>query len=437
MAFKTWDHVGTITPIVDRSVADYPHGEFKPAPWLPVQRYDQALGAEDWYAISRGKVLAFDLDGYLVPAGYAELFGLAGGTTVLTYTANDVTWGTIDLSTGVAVTAATSYTVTQLTTALRLRGIIRHTDALTTFIKPAVGYSFDNILAWAGGDGWNPNKYNFTNYNKQNQVAICTERVIAMPLLPANTGSVTIGTTMHNLGTELFTPNDFDSITAGEWYGSTTLAACTRYSAEVTAGDDVVAVALAGAGIHLAKDTSRTPITFAAAQTGFARERNSIAELVVAGDYWIDYEVGMIFCFEADGNAVPANTAGATTYYWYTFTDGSAPAAGQITTYACAYGDLKPGDFVTFDRYSNYVPATACSFTITGGGTSYNLYVDQIIGQVLTVESHPRDYLQHVRTQYTGQGTANQMPGSASGGYPTAITYSGAASLIVTILVRT
>ena len=32
---KSWDHVGNMIPVVEHSEGVRPHGEFKPAAWLP------------------------------------------------------------------------------------------------------------------------------------------------------------------------------------------------------------------------------------------------------------------------------------------------------------------------------------------------------------------------------------------------------------------
>ena len=45
-----------------------PHGEYRPAAWLPVQFYDKAF--EDWFVIMPGKILAMDNDGRIVPGQY-------------------------------------------------------------------------------------------------------------------------------------------------------------------------------------------------------------------------------------------------------------------------------------------------------------------------------------------------------------------------------
>ncbi len=71
---KAWDHVGNIIPDVENSEGDRPHlgDKARPASWLPVQFYDKHY--ENWNVVMPGKAVAYDPDGYLMPAEY----GLTG-----------------------------------------------------------------------------------------------------------------------------------------------------------------------------------------------------------------------------------------------------------------------------------------------------------------------------------------------------------------------
>lgn len=74
--------------------------------------------------------------------------------------------------------------------------------------------------------------------------------------------------------------------------------------------------------------------------------------------------------------------------------------------------DVKPGDFLTFDLNSDMV---------VGGSDCTD-----IIGQVWKVDTgFPKDYLERVRTAYSGLGELDKMPGSANSGLPDNITYAG------------
>ena len=58
----------------------------------------------------------------------------------------------------------------------------------------------------------------------------------------------------------------------------------------------------------------------------------------------------------------------------------------------------------------------------------------EIIGQVLDSDLHPKDFLERVRTLWPNLGTLDQMPGSASAGLPAALTYSGGSNKMIRIL---
>lgn len=87
---------------------------------------------------------------------------------------------------------------------------------------------------------------------------------------------------------------------------------------------------------------------------------------------------------------------------------------------AGAFTVAKPGDLVTFDEDSNFVVAGA---GVTG--------IDKVIGQVLqVVEPDTFGLLNLVNSPSNGGGVLNQMPGTANGGVPEAISYSGGYGLI-------
>mgnify|MGYP000061756888 CR=1 FL=1 len=427
---KTWDHVGNITPNVEYSEAHRPHGEYMPADWLPVVRFDKYL--EDWFVVSTGKIVAFDRTGRVVPAGLKRAFAQASGD-VLTYSADDVAQKTVDLTTGAAVSAAGGYTRAELTAALIGRGLLAAGENAEDFISPPVGVAPSNYLQWAGGDGFNPAETKFHNYNMQHRIAILCKYVIEMPLVPASHAAIDLSSATGISDSAIA---DWGPSGNGAWFSSTALAATARYSSDVSAGDDVVALNLPV--MSLAKDTAQTPIVL---PTGFSREVQSIAEIAQSGDYFIDYDVGVILVFESGGDAAPV-ASGNLSFYHYE----SLPSS--VSTYACALGDLKPGDFVRPDENSNFVKAKVfadsdVSVSSTGNPSDAELAVimnqvmsaqSEIIGQVLDFEDHPKDYLDRVRTAYPQLGVLDQMPGSASAGLPTSLTYSGGSNRVVRIL---
>lgn len=432
---KTWDHVGNLTPNVEYSEGHRPHGEYCPAAWLPVGRFDKYF--EHYFVVSAGKAVAFDREGRVVPAGLKTAFAVASGD-VLTYTSTDHDEGVIDLTTGVTVGASgAGYTRAELTAALIGRGLIESTESAEDFISWPVGVAPYNFIKWAGGDGFNPSQYIQHNYNMQHRVAILCKYVIELPLVPALQSACTpaSGTAISDSAITDWSPGS-----NGAWFSSTSLSLTERYAQDVSAGDDVVAFNMPHQ--FVAKNTTLTPFTLPSA--GMTDEKDSIAELSNSGDYFVDYEVGVILFFETDGDAI-ASTTGTLRYYAY----DSVPTS--VSTYACALGNLQPGDFVRADANSNFVKADTlpeASFHNAGvtEGSSF-VHADmsemaelilnaqrEIVGQVLDMETHPKDYLDRVRTAYATLGTADQMPGSASGGFRDQLTYAGASNKTVRIL---
>jgi hypothetical protein len=433
---KVWDHVGNITPNVEYSEAHRPHGEFMPAAWLPIGRLDKHY--ENYFVVSSGKIVALDREGRVVPAGLKTGFAVTSGD-VLTYTTTDATEKTIDLGTGVAVVALGSgYTRAELTAALIGRGLLDAGENAEDFISFPVGVAPYNYLQWAGGDGFNPAELKQHNHQMQHRVAILCKYVVEMPLVPASHSGIDLAssTAISDSAIADWTAAGSD----GAWFSATSLSLTVRYASDVSVGDNVVALNLPV--MDLAKSTTLAPIVL---PTGFTREVSSIAEIVQAGDYFIDYDVGVVLVFETDGDAAPV-ASGTLTFYHYE----SLPAT--VSTYACALGDLKPGDFVRANADSNFIKAQTIIDTDVETVTSEDPETslssdelagllnlcgkrqDEIIGQVLDSDTHPKDYLDRVRTAYPQLGTLDQMPGSASSGLPAQLTYAGGSNKMVRIL---
>ncbi len=226
---KQWDHTGTVFPEVEWSGSERPAGEFQPANWLPLVRYEKKF--ENWIVIMPGKPIAVSRDGDFVPAGMKISWDVAAGSTALTYTADDYANSVTDLTTGVAyaTNGTTNYTQTQLTAALKARGKIRATELAHDFLSVAIGYAPYAILQWCGGDGSNPVNYRQHNYN-MHTVAVGCDKVLG------SSGS-------SNRDNETMGDGSISSsaITFGttQFVDSTGLAATTRYSSLVSAGDNV------------------------------------------------------------------------------------------------------------------------------------------------------------------------------------------------------
>ncbi len=441
---KQWDHVGHIVPEVEQGESQYPHFDSKPAAWLPVNRYDNKV--EEYMVVTAGKVIALDKQGRVVPAGLKLSFEAAGGSTVLSYVAADVSSGTIDLTTGASVLAPADYTQTQVTTALRNQCLIGASEFARDFISDPVGYARYSYFQWCGGDGWNPALFRRHNHSLQSQVAIGCDKVLQAPLVPAvetaetQGGGVAIADTAIAFGT-------------GAWKSSAGIASTARYASEVTNSDSVVAMVFEKAPV--AKIFLNTPITDSAGTLTGMTEVDSIAAVIAGGSsyFFIDYEAGVMFLYELGGNAIPTGFDTANTITYYTYEDAATGTADILQ----ALGNLQSGDFVTFDANSNFVKWAPAISTATGGasGAAYTTDPDygsgtdsdisdqlesfvkeaqtRCIGQVLDIIEGPMSGLEKVMTQFTSLGNVERMPGTATEGLTDAQVQAGASNKMVII----
>lgn len=405
---RRWDHVGNLVPNFEHSEGQRPHLHGAPAGWLPTVYYDKHY--EVYITVMAGKIVALTRDEGIVPAGLKVDWAAAGaGDTVLTYTATDVTELVTDLTTGVAVTAATSYTKTQVTAALRLRGLIDNAEDCDAYISKPIGVAAHCMYAWAfyntDGDALSRRNFaidaKFHNFYMQHKVAVLCDYVVRLPHVPvtqtlAGMGAALTGTTLVFGGGNLFS--------------ATNAKAATRYSA--LTGTNFIAYACANQ--PLARNTAQTPLS--ADNAGLlVRRRSGPDALTTAGDYYVDYDAGVFFFYVNGGATVPAIVNGtAITVFHYS----SAPAT--VSDYVSAVGDIKPGSFLECDVNSNFVASASES-------------IQDVMGQALTAVYHPRDYLDRVKTAWDNFGVLDQMPGTASAGLPDNITYSGASDKEVVI----
>lgn len=435
---KVWDHVGNIIPDIEHSEGVRPAYEFKPAAWLPVQFWDKHY--ENWIVIMPGKVVALDPDGRVMPAQY----GLTSAS--IEYTSDDVAAGTIDIRTGSAVTAASGSfalsTVDGTTYSFMGRDGISFNDTVNKFPIGVAPYAY---LQWAGDgtaddDGFNPAALRYHNYNMQHQVAVLCDYVIKLPLIPGRVSSETM--------VAAWSAADFTYGTANGWRTAATLASatCVRYCATTGAVPiqstwPVAAYALGD--YPVAKHTARTLMT-SSVTTLLVNLKDSPSGIVAAGDFWVDLEVGVLFAYSAGGSSLPTVSGSTIRYYHY----GTAPGTyiSKFASVVATTTALAPGDFLICDSNSNLVRANPATDTFV------NVY--NVVGQVIAIDSnYPRDGLDRVRTAYSslntnatgamknatlatssvGLGQLDQMPGSATGGYPDLIHYAGAADSIVLI----
>ena len=465
---KILDRMGRITPNVSYCESHRPHGEWTPATWLPVVRYEYEN--DYWYSISYGKVVAEDRNGYLVPAGLRKAWNVANSSTALSYTANDVTAKTINLVTGSTVTAAVDYTESTLTSALRERGLIRHTERAMDYISKPVGIASYNYYANPSTTNhYDPKGLKFHNFRPQPLVSIVCDYCITVPLLPAlaTTEAVvdqTAGAT--GLMEDVFDGTNTRNITYTGFFSSTQIAEVTRYASEVSAGDDVVCFLTVN--YPLAHITAESPIT-TSTDSCLVRQVDSISAISGAGDYYMDYDVGAIFMYEAGGNAVPSPWVAGTTTITYYHYQAEGTSTNTVTSYMCATGNLEYGDLLTYDKNSNlikasldletpegYADSTGTLYTTdpdySGTDATISLQLEQaidnhlfgIVGQVIgsTTFGEGKDdraYLSRVKTAFEGYSAANmRTPGSATGGRTDQLTYANAAEkmIVVNLIMR-
>lgn len=430
---RPWDHAGNVIPEIEHSEGIRPAFPFKVAPYLPVQfkdKYD-----EDWYVIMPGKLVALDPAGWVVPAYLAT-------ATTIAYTANDVLAGTIDIRTGDAVTAAATVTLSQVDGStygfMGRQGVAFYDSA--NLVSAPIGVAPYAYYQWAGDggpydDGWNPAGYRYHNYNRQHQVAVLCDAVIKLPLVPGQCASETLTTNWSN-----------SAVTFGTkaWKNRTYLQATARYDAStgylpVLSTDTVIGLVLDN--YPVAKNSINTPITSNVSGL-LVTEVDSISAVTAAGYFFVDYPMGVVFVYSADGASLPTVTAASTvTYFHY------ATAPSVYSVFACVLSttsELVPGDFVGVAVDSNFTRLAVTASTLP----------TDIVGQVLGFEVHPQDALDRVKTAFspviltdasgsmsnatagsdaTLRGHMDRMPGSATGGMPDAIHYSGASNTFVVI----
>jgi hypothetical protein len=448
---KVWDHVGNMMPNVFHSEGGRPAHEFRPASWLPVCFFDKYY--EQWETVMPGKLVALDPDGNVMTAQY----GLTGQSVV--YTQNDVDAGVVDVATGAPVTVPKTVSLAELTGVRDGTWTPANagTAGVTSGYLGRFGSSFDDASPkypvgvaayayhqWAGGDGSNPAQLRQHNYIMQHQVAVVCDYVMRLPYVPAQEANETVEQAVSG-GNLVFGTRD--THTRAQAQGNTT----GRYNAG-TGSNPVLntypVVALALDEQDLAKQTSRTVYNMNSTNAAddlsgiLVSEVNALSAVTSPGDYYVDYPVGVVFLYSADGVTVPAAISGAAGTVRITYYRNSA-VAGTLGKFTQVLGaSVKPGDFLKCGTGSNFVALT--------GGEDPREYV----GQVLGFEMHPRDSLDRVRTAYNpplstdssgsmangtlgsasnNLGQLDQMPGSATGGYPDALSYSGGANLMLVV----
>lgn len=482
---------GNLTPGWTHSDSVRPHADSYPAAWLPINSedvsvangffsYDDGTANGDVMVLMAGKAVAYTREnlsvtnvgsdvetgpsGRIVPAGVRVAWAAATGSTkVLEYTAADVAARIEDLATGAPVSAPVDYTKTQLTVALRKRGLLLAAEALESFISPVVGVVATNVYAWAGGDGLQPRGYRFTNYKRQHKVALLCDWVLRLAHVPIADGSVTVPAftflanttdatfrTELELGSPLWLQGDLSTNTAllSPRYGTIT-------------NQDWVGLLL---GTRRIESSLQCPITIVdgsavdVTSNFLSRRQSSLENLTRNGDYFIDGELGIIFWYKSGADALPAGVDATliTSSHVITFSYHSAHTE-NYSPYPAIVGDVRPGQFLVVDKLSNfrpYVARAAESEVIATDGAdttdandaatvSAAAYVDpttydrpeDIVAQVLTMQRFPKEDMKMVKTfwENLGTGLRDRTPGSATGGYSDTLTLGRGGSFEVII----
>jgi hypothetical protein len=373
--------------------ASVPHGEWKPAAWLPVLWQNER--SKDYFVMSSGKVVSLDGAGRVVPSGLLRRCLDAGALadTILEYTANDVAARVIDIRTGAFVTAADTVSLEDFATAIQASGWAGSAFAADptdlddakaiarAFISAPVGILAYDVFVWAGDD---PANLHFTNYQKQHLIQFFTDIQMKAAHVCADAATTVL-------------------IGAATLLTSAELSAMPRYAGLIASGDNVV-----GYDLRLGKvasHTSRTPVTV----NGMAstRHRADVSLLSKLGDWTLDADAGIVLLWEEGGDGAPAGLTGFSVFD-YTL------AASSQERMVMFVGDGRPGDFVSFDAMSNFVVA------------SDDDHADHlVVGRLLAMFKEPRGHLERVRTGWDGDefDATSKMPGSATGGFSDLITF--------------
>lgn len=402
----------------DISAPAGPVSAWRPAAWLPVQwTATNSSAGTDAFVISGRKVVALDSEGRVVPAGLRGALAAATvSDTVLTYTSTDADWGVLDLVTGARVTGAVSYTSKEVCEALVQRGLVdvagltafpdavqngEAAEVIERFISLPVGICAYDVHVWSGraeeGDQY------FHNYSKQHAVQFLTEAELVVPHRVAGSAPTeafdfaALGTgTLYDASTNLFPA-------AGELWEDSELANLGRYAVGATSAIHAIKLA----NDKIAKNTTATPITCTDA-TVLVTEVTSAAAVTAGGEFYVDYDAGLIFFHNS------VQPAGAVTFGYSYYVSEASDAAHRMVHFD---GIARPGARLGVDAASNLCVSNATGDVLSGA-------VD--LGYVLFTQSQPVGNLDKVKTAFnlSGMPASGKMPGSATAGLSDMLTLS-------------
>jgi len=403
--------------------------------------------------------------GRLVPAGIRLAWkAAAADDAVLEYTDADVAERIEDLGTGLPVTEAKVYLKNDdgaddafpelnLTKQLRSRGLIGAAESCEALISRPIGVAANVVYAWAGGDGTQPNKLRFHNYRRENKSTFWTgqDHTLRLPVAPKTTNTKSV-TAITDLVAGLVDLED----ASGGWIKGASAARSTftgllgaRYADLPSTTVDWVAFAV---GVPAIEHNVYNPLVHkssagAVKTSAFKSEKSSVTALGKAGDYFVDRDLGLIFFWEAGGDGLPS---GVDLNDTITFAYSPAPVVDDpfapAKVFAAVTGAVKPGDYLAYDKYSNFVPYVARpdetneNDALMVDWVSPTLYhrPEDIVGKCYTLDRSPKADLAAVKTfhDYDGVSLADRTPGSANDGHPAEIhqSFGGQFAAIVRVL---
>jgi len=422
--------------------------------------------------------------GRLVPAGIRLAWkDASNGTTILEYTWEDEAEGIEDLTTGLPVTGTNKlsgvtkpYSKLDVTDALKARGLIRAHETCADFISRPIGVAANVVYAWAGGDGTQPNKLRFHNYRRENKSTFWTgqDHTLRLPVCPCMMGTITVPAVSELAADIDDIEGDDGEGTSPSWFlgGSDAAFRATlgaRYSDLSDTKTDWIGLVLG----HKAVESNiynplvvKTSAGVDKTATVLKLEKSSLGSVSKTGDWFLDRALGILFLHSDNGTTLTGSglvsgvSADEITFSFLpTLQSGHADASMPRKVFAAVGASVNPGDYLTYDKYSNFVPYIArpdeTSVEATDGSNASDAndaatvlataYVstayhrpEDIVGKCYTLDRSPKADLATVKTfhDYEGVLLGDRTPGSANDGHPAEIHQSlgGQFAAIVRVL---
>jgi hypothetical protein len=498
-----------------------PQNDLAAAAWLPVSKtatnalngfhvYDyQRHVFTDKVVIMPGKLVALTREaltngaglseigkgtaGRLLPAGVrlawkaAAATYAAGGpgsdTNVIQYTKVDVAERVECILTGLPCTKADIglHAYSDVLGALQGRGLLLAGETLDAFISRPIGVAANVVYAWAGGDGTQPNKLRFHNYRRENKSTFWTgqDHTLRLPVMPnkfyggtlyddnedpmiekleiasRNVAFATLGDLTDGALT-VATPAQLKSVLSGKYAELATTAPCRAFVMGVARIESNLYNPIEIWDVDASPEVDKTSIWL-------KTEKSTPAMIKKVGDYYVDRDLGIVFLHEASTTGTDGTdsyTIVANTDYAFRLVAANAAGAFNIGPFAAVVGAVKPGDYLTYDLASNFIPYVArpdeTKVVATDGANAADAnddatvdataYVDpttyhrpeDIVGKCYTLDRSPKADLAAVKTfhDYDGVSLADRTPGSANDGHPAEIhqSFGGQFAAIVRVL---